>query len=546
MVRILITLLALMTLISCAKPPGFRADDYDYTTAEKLADDSGKKTADDKTENHEEVKYQLGEVKRNSHQVQLKPMKTEWENGQLKMTAEVNVKGKSFGTVQFQGKQKGAKIVLKPTDPSLKDLRAQIRCSSAEGSCVPLYIDVLYRESKDTLLHDQVLATPKQAQPAPPKPKQNQNPNSPQNPKNPNPAPTPLPAPAMKDEADEFIDHDKLNSTGFMGGTTEEFWMTFDVEPPKKSEPLKPLPPKEEEPPVTPAPAPEPTPAPTPQPSTPAPAPAPTPTTPKPAPIPNPAPQPTPKPPVITPPIKDNSGTKSGGGKNPTIMDVIEQYNRPDMAENWPATYQGVSGSLNQGIDFRQVFTVHPEVGFKVATDTSHNFGSYGLLKVVTLMGQYLKDIIPGRLLRLTSMTLRNGGVSPLHTSHQNGVDGDVSFLRNSETSDPDIVIGGHVSSNFLVKEQWLLTKKAFASGKIDKMFMDQVVKNALCDYAVSAGEFHQGDTTSAAAGIFKNILHIPGHENHFHIRVLCVQEDSACRNYPYKPLAVNCWIPKP
>jgi penicillin-insensitive murein DD-endopeptidase len=536
MVRLLTILIALTVAISCAKPPGFRAEDFDYKNADKLAEDLNKKDEEKKTEEqHEEVQYTPAEVKRNSQQLKMKPTLTKWENGELTMTAEVKIKGKSFGTVQFKGKQKGKKVFLIPTDPSLsKTLRASVRCSSEEGGCDPLYIDFGYRDNNNTILHDQVVTKKKPvAEPG-------------------KPATPPPPPASMKDEAAEFIDHENLDSAGFTG-KADDMYLMFEIDPPKKK-PIKPLPPApapvpepQPEPQPEPPPTPAPQPAPTPQPVPPTPQPTPQPAPVPPKPQPQPAPAPTPQPPKPQPqpapvPPKPTGPIKPDQPQGGSVFQQIERFKREDMAEYWPFSNDGHDGRLNGGgIDFRQVVSSVPGVGFYVSQATVHNWGSYGLVHLMTTLGQYLKEILPNRLLRLTSIALRNGGKSPDHSSHQNGNDIDVSFLRNNENLPTDIVEDGVVSTNFLAKEQWILTKKAFATGKIDKMFMDRAVKKALCDYAVTIGDHKRGEDKTPIAEIFRNILHVDGHQNHFHIRAKCSPDDELCRDVKYKPLPVDC-----
>jgi hypothetical protein len=535
MVRLLTILIALTVAISCAKPPGFRAEDYTYQNATKLAEDPAKKEEAKTEEQHEEVQYKPAEVKRNSQQLKMKPTITKWENGELHMTAEVKVKGKSFGTVQFKGKQKGKKVILIPTDPALsKNLRAQVRCSSEEGQCEPLYIDFGYRENNSTILHDQIIPTKKPVV---------------------DPTKPATPPPSVKDEAAEYIDHENLNSAGF-NSKADDMYLMFELEPPKK-QPIKPLPSAPEptpEPTPEPQPAPPGPPAPAPVPPAPAPQPAPVPpqpqpTPPKPQPQPNPAPAPVPPKPQPAPapvppkpqptPAPTPQPPKPSGGN---MWQKLEQFKREDMSEYWPFTNDGINGNIKGGgIDFREVVSSVPGVGFFVSQSTVHNWGSYGLVHLMTTLGQYLKDILPGRMLRLTSMSLKNGGKSPDHSSHQNGNDIDVSYLTNSGTYPTDIVHNGTVTTDFLVKEQWILIKKAFATGRIDKIFIDRAVKKALCDHAVMIGDHKRGEDKTPIAEILRNIQHIDGHETILHIRAKCSADDELCRDVKYKPLPVDC-----
>ncbi len=562
MARVAALFLALTAIIlsSCAKMPGFKAEDYEYKAA----------TVSPNTTPPAEKEEPLpGTVVRNSKRIYMKPVKSQWDstNTNLKLTADVKIDGKTIGPVEFEGKRENSKILLDPVDPELKEkLKAEIYCVD-EGACQDYFIDVLLRE-KNTLYHDQMLPVPKATESAGDAPKA---------------APVP---PEQQDESYQYIDLANLGTVGHVGISDDDALQRFSIEKPQKSgtkkhkkrpnifiavqddsdteEVAPPAPIEVERPTQTPQPtAPAPTPAPTPQPSRPTPAPTPTPvptpapqptpapvpapdpvpTTPTPQPkAPTPVPQPTPSiPSTVHPPIgKDNPA-------DPTPMQALERFRKPDQAANWPFTYvnpktkASVSGRLNRGINFRDLVSSIPGINFQVQAQTIHNYGTFYLAQVVTSMAQYLKTILPGRGLTVTSISKVNGGVSNLHSSHQNGTDIDILFLRNNEKADTDIVVGSRVSNNFLVKEQWLLTKKAFQTGQVQMIFMDRAVKKELCNYAISTGDYKRGQDSGPVAEMLKHIIHVDGHENHFHVRTLCNPDDHACQEVPYKALPVGC-----
>jgi murein endopeptidase len=545
MARLVAFSVALIAIIlsSCAKLPGFKAEEYEYQTA----------TISPNTTPPAEKEEPLpGTVVRNSKRIYMKPVKSEWDatNTNLKLTADVKIDGKSIGPVEFEGKREDSRILLDPVNPELKEkLKADISCMDA-GACREYYIDVLLRE-KNTLYHDQMLPIPKSDDSPAEAPKA-----------------APLP-PEQQDESYEFINMETLSTVGHVGISDDVALQRFgiiqsqknetkkhkkrknkfifiqddseteEVAPPAPIEVERPAPKPQPEP-TTPTPA-----APTPQPSRPTPT-APQPSRPDPAPAPQPTPSPQPAPTIpssVHPPIgKDNPA-------DPSPLQALERFRKPNQAVNWPFTYTNpktkgrVSGSLNRGINFRDLVSAIPGINFQVAPDTVHNFGTFYLAQVVTKLSQALKSILPGRILTVTSISKVNGGVSNLHASHQNGTDIDILFLRNNEKADTDIVVGSRVSTNFLVKEQWQLTKKAFQTGQVQVIFMDRAVKKELCNYAISTGDYKRGDTTGPVAEMFKHIIHVDGHQNHFHIRSLCSPEDRDCREVPYEEnkMPVGC-----
>jgi len=526
MARIVVFIAAFaMVLSSCAKLPGFKAENYDYVAA-----------AETPTVHAEPAEEPLpGTVIRNKKRVSMKPKpdknkgknKSDQPNKKLTMMADVQIDGKSLGEVEFTGTQTDSKVLWEPVDPKLKeDLKAQMTCTSDDGTCTDAFIDVIYRD-KGVLYIDQILAFPKADDSSPSVP-----------------APTPSIQPEKQDEAFEFIDMDRIKYSGHVGISNDDARLKFNMAPPvrkdgSRKEDRKPNPyldPKDDKddddlrppaPPVAPAPAPG-------------------------------------LPPQVTPPVgKDGNkdepkvtpkpDDKKDGGKGEedvtaqSPMKALEKFKKKDQAVNWPFTYKDpeskktVNGRLNRGINFRDLVASIPGINFQVSGQTVHNFGTYGLAQVITSISQSLKTILPGRFLRLTSISKVNGGVSNLHTSHQNGTDIDVLYMRNNEDLASDIVTGNRVTNNFLVKEQWLLTKKAFQTGQVQVIFMDRVVKKALCDYAVTSGDYRRGEEKGAIAEMLRNIMHADGHQNHFHIRANCSADDSACQEIPYKTRPVGC-----
>ncbi len=532
MVRILLFLFALSTLIACAKTPGFKAEDFTYAVALK---------EDKPTDKKEEPTYQPGSVVRTSQRVAMKPLETKWTDKNLTMTAEVKIDGKSYGSVKFKGVQQDSKVVLTAEDPALKDtLKAQVHCTSDEGTCENFFIDIVFKDN-DVLYHDQMIATPKDPTKQDPIPKPAPKPSSPtpapsKDPKNPTPAPAPAPAEPAEpaDETFEFIDLEKIKTSGFIGISDDEARELFNIsvakpadksgeagksptqqDGGKKEEPQRPVP----KPPVV-------------------------------------TPQPTPSRPVppVQPPIKGDGPVEPTDGKKddgktpsadpsdvPAPIMALRKFKVKDQAINWPFRFEGVNGRLDRGLDFRQIATSIPDIGFKVVGNTIHNFGTYNMVQTIASLGQWVKEILPNRYLQITSIALKAGGPSNLHSSHQNGTDIDILYMRNNENAASDIVEGSRVSTNFLVKEQWALTKRAFQSGQIDMIFMDKVVKKSLCDYAVSISDYKRGDQESEAADIFRRIQHVDGHQNHFHIRVKCGADDPRCRKVPYKTMPIGC-----
>lgn len=485
MARLSVLLLATLFLVSCGRPPGFKAENHEFIRAQNV--DGNDKSKAGETANPKKP----GSVKRTSNRIQLKKTKSAWDKStkNLTLSANVEIDGKDMGQIEFTGTREDSKIVLNTDNPDLKDsLKAQLFCTSEEETCENFFIDVIYKEN-DILYVDQMLPAQQEDTSKAPKKQKHDN----------------------ESESFEFIDLEKLKTAGYIGISDQEARRMFNLSIPKEPSETK-------DDSVTPPQA-----TPTPPPS-----------------------RPPSLPPTVKPPIKDDGAARPGGKAEETeedkVLRALEKFKSKNQVVNWPFRWNGVNGRLNRGINFRQIVTEVQNVGFKVVATDAETFGSFGLARVLVSLGFSLADIAPGRALHVTAVSNRNGGPTPKHDSHQNGTDIDIRFLRNNENLPSDIVEGGHVSTNFLVKEQWQLMKKVFQTKRVDIVFMDRAVKKALCEHAIAIGDYKRGDDNTEGAEVLRRIRHEDGHQNHFHIRVKCIKdEDQACGIVPYKLNEVGC-----
>jgi penicillin-insensitive murein endopeptidase len=525
-------------LVSCGKPLGFHAlpEEHDYLMADAPEPAPGTDTTD--APKSTDAPPPPGTVVRYSHRIKMKP--TKWEDKKLTLTADVQINGKSYGDVEFSGTKKDSKVVLVPTNPELKDnLRAQLRCLSDDPNCPDYFIDVVSRDAGDVLYHDQVVQAPKTEVASYTPEVSSENPQT-------TPSPTPTqtttktPAPPVKengvptdqDEPAELLDLNNLDKSSFIGEKEDSVLRgLFDgvpTPPPIKEDivpPASPTPtlPPDVKPPVKTLPADK---------------------------TPPPGPKDPPSPPPKQSPPATNSGNTSDD-HDQKIEKALAKFQQKDQAVNFPFTLverdknghliRKTNGRLDRAVDFSAVAKAIPEIGFAIGDTRDHTFGTYTLIHVLAELGQYVKDILPKHTLFMNSASSKTGGVQPPHAAHQNGTDMDIRYLRDNEKEPSDIVEGRRISKNFLVKEQWLLFKKAFETKNVEMIFVDRVVKSAICAEALRSRDYTRGADNTPAAEWLKHIQHWDGHENHFHIRVRCSDDDPRCRRVPYKKFDVGC-----
>lgn len=126
----------------------------------------------------------------------------------------------------------------------------------------------------------------------------------------------------------------------------------------------------------------------------------------------------------------------------------------------------------------------------------------------------------------------RGGSLVPMHASHQNGLDADIAYIRADGTEqNPDntdgfeevFVENDRLTRNFDLPRNWTLIKALQASGRVHRMFVNEVVKRAFCDYARQIGEFEANRET------LRRLRPYEGHMDHVHVRLTCPKNSPHC-----------------
>ena len=321
--------------------------------------------------------------------------------------------------------------------------------------------------------------------------------------------------------------------------------------------------------PETPAPetpAPE-TPTPeTPTPETPAPE-TPTPETPTPE---TPAPE-TPAPETPAPPVDDEN------------KDQTENHQKESSDESIPGRYQGSAQTVNLEALFAEnapkenknenppsappVRPTNQSIGF--ANDGSLQNSTSLLLKQKILGAEAFFEIVnPQRLTHFTTFEMselihqcskflndsyskklfvsniskeKGGKLSP-HVSHQNGLDVDLGYISDRPNLKFPLVVQmntqEYFQKNISIEKTYHLFKYFFTQNdfSVERIFIDQKIKNELCKHANSKNEF-SSDSRSKLKIMFESLQHINGHGDHFHLRLKCSKFDIACRDRIYKKM---------
>jgi len=186
-------------------------------------------------------------------------------------------------------------------------------------------------------------------------------------------------------------------------------------------------------------------------------------------------------------------------------------------------------------------------VGFmQLYRELNHIYATRPMLSMLRKTAAVMEEKYPNRdRLQIEDLSAKNGGDVKGHNSHENGLDVDLGYFKaDGIEHDPrtagtyyakPMAVNGVVSSNFDVERNWELVKTLHRFGNVQKIFMDQALKNRLCAYAKSTNDFQ------ANQKVLLSIRHVTNHADHMHVRLRCPPDAKQCRNLPEPPTGSGC-----
>ncbi len=167
--------------------------------------------------------------------------------------------------------------------------------------------------------------------------------------------------------------------------------------------------------------------------------------------------------------------------------------------------------------------------------DVGHIWGTSEMIDMLEKTASEMKRNFPGKdRLQVEDISAKNGGDIDPHGSHENGLDVDLGYFKANGVEHiptpasqyaPSMVNGSQVSSNFDIQRNWELLKSLHRNGRVSRIFMDQTLKNEMCRYARSSGDFQ------ANQKVLRSIRHVENHQDHMHVRLACSPSDRRCRD---------------
>lgn len=226
---------------------------------------------------------------------------------------------------------------------------------------------------------------------------------------------------------------------------------------------------------------------------------------------------------------------------------AAEQNERGNQAEDpYQGTREQVRGFYSRGRLVSADLLPPDGFGFvKIHRPRNRGFGSFDLVQVLRETARQMQELFPSiDRVQIGDMSAEHGGFISGHASHQNGLDADVAFLRLNRTEqDPESTSGFHESfvhngfltPNFDLARNWAYAKLLVATGRVQRVFVNEVVKRGLCAYVAAQGGLETERET------LRRLRVIRGHTDHFHVRVTCPAQSPDCAPQEEVPADPGC-----
>ncbi len=186
--------------------------------------------------------------------------------------------------------------------------------------------------------------------------------------------------------------------------------------------------------------------------------------------------------------------------------------------------------------------------GFRIPkkwSDRGLNYGTDEMVRLIVYMGRRMDARHPGARLGVADISLRRGGPSAWHRSHQTGRDVDFLFFTRDmagrpvrldrmahfgptmvsrPATGPDGVALPRVKID--LARTWHLVRVAIENPVTDVqwIFMYDAIKQRLLDWARAHGE--PEDIIAEAGHILRQPSDSALHDDHMHMRIYCAQSD--------------------
>lgn len=250
------------------------------------------------------------------------------------------------------------------------------------------------------------------------------------------------------------------------------------------------------------------------------------------------------------------SAAKVSADKTPTVQAVepvaLVVAEITDAAVVEPPTVEGRTQSI--GLPFRgrlqhgRKLEASEHIHFKVGTPDVERYATDELVVLLEEAARHVASAMPGPALTVGDLSRPNGGRMGPHSSHRNGRDADVVFYAldtNGEPAQPDRLVAyrpngtGRAAGDaepfvFDDARNWELVRYLLDNdiAEVQYIFISRYLRIRLLAEARRRGE--PDELIDRASRVMK---HRGGrHHDHFHLRILCAEDDARCLDVGVPP----------
>lgn len=176
-------------------------------------------------------------------------------------------------------------------------------------------------------------------------------------------------------------------------------------------------------------------------------------------------------------------------------------------------------------------------------SDRNTFYGTQEMMDIIELIGKKMSQ--SGDKLYVGNISKIMGGQLPPSVSHQIGMDADLGYPTSRGQVKFPVVVDRQkrIFNTFAYSTQktYELFKFLVSQNNVTvaKIFVDQQIINDLCTYAKRNNEL-TGDQAALTRKMFNSLSHVDGHGDHFHLRLMCTDNQPACNKVIY-PKSNNC-----
>jgi len=257
-----------------------------------------------------------------------------------------------------------------------------------------------------------------------------------------------------------------------------------------------------------------------------------------------------------TPPVSPGSSSgKADGSKDDSKSDGKTETGPMDTVK---AVLRGLGqavtavgrnnytiGHLENPANVYEYEQTHKDAGFQILYPKRETYYSTDDMRnVLVSLGQYNNKYMHGYVTSVGDISRKGGGQLGAHSSHQLGLDADISFYFDDQSKQKglvDAVASSKPIRAFMAEEQWALFKSLVEQKNVDRIFIHGALKKELCNVATRSGDLKAGDSDNVAFETLRVLRPEPSHDNHFHLRLKCSTAQPRCRQMAPPAKATGC-----